>query len=56
MKRTLDNCSLIKKLGNATQNNRKCEGFGKNEYDDEPCEICKECKLHYLNFVEEENR
>lgn len=24
----------------------KCEGFRTSENDDEPCEICKECKLN----------
>lgn len=49
MKKNLENCSLIKKLGIPKQYNGLCEGFVKSEYDDEPCEICQKCKLHYLN-------
>lgn len=49
-KRTLQNCSLIKKYGKPEQYNGLCEGFGRSENDDEPCEICKECKLHYLYY------
>lgn len=50
MKRTLENCALIKKVGcKPNQYDGKCEGFGKSEYDDESCNVCKECELHYLN-------
>jgi len=49
MKRTLYNCFLIKKFGKPTQIDGKCQGFARSEYDDEPCERCKECELneHY---------
>lgn len=50
MKRTLENCSLIKKVGCApNQYDGKCEGFGRSEHDDEPCETCQNCGLHYIN-------
>lgn len=54
--RTLDNCSLIQemvKIGVGTPeqyyNTNKCLGYGSAEYDDEPCEKCKNCRLnvHY---------
>lgn len=59
MKRTLDNCKLVKKHGRPLQYDGVCEGFARSETDDEPCEICKECRLHYLydderNFWENE--
>lgn len=31
----------------------KCIGYGKSEMDDEPCEMCKRCKL-YAGFEESE--
>lgn len=46
MKRTLENCSLIRKLGSVRQYDGKCEGFQRSDMDDEPCDICKECKLN----------
>ena len=49
MKRTLENCRFIKILGKPNQYDGKCEGFARSEYDDEPCEECKRCKLHYIN-------
>jgi len=45
MVRTLQNCSLIKKIGKAEQRNGKCLGFIKSDTDDEPFYICKKCKL-----------
>jgi hypothetical protein len=46
-KRTLEHCGLITKMQeNPRQLNGKCEGFQKSTFDDEPCEICKKCKLH----------
>jgi hypothetical protein len=55
MKRTLHNCWLIKKFGKPEQKDGKCQGFARSEYDDEPCERCKECKLneHYEQEDEE---
>lgn len=46
--RTIKNCSLIRKMGGGKPNsdNGKCVGFTKSETDDEPCEICKECRLN----------
>lgn len=51
MKRTLDNCTLIKKcvkLGigepKKFRSIQQCEGYQKEENDDEPCEQCKRCK------------
>lgn len=52
MKRTLDNCRLVQKYGRPRQQDGKCAGFQKSEIDDEPCEICKECKLN--EFYEED--
>lgn len=46
MKRTLENCKLANKYGAPNHYDGKCEGFQKSSEDDEPCEICKECKLH----------
>ena len=51
MKRTLENCSLLKKHS-AKQYDGKCEGLGRNGYDDEPCDTCKACSLHYINVEE----
>ena len=48
MSRTLENCNLIKKMGaEPAQHNGKCYGFARSEWDDEPCETCKVCKLNY---------
>ncbi len=49
MKRTLENCSLIKQsirigVGSPNQKDRLCEGYSYLN-DDEPCETCKNCKL-----------
>ncbi len=52
-KRTLDNCRLVKKFGRPVQYDGVCEGFGRGDYDDEPCDKCKECPLHYLNAESE---
>jgi len=49
MKRTLDNCRLVQKYGKPPQYNGMCEGQATSPTNDEPCEICKNCKLHYLN-------
>lgn len=56
MKRTLDNCRLIKKHGYPEQNKAMgtCMGFGRGEYDDEPCETCKKCPLQESNVYERE--
>lgn len=53
MKRTLYNCSLIKKMvakgmGEPERHYVTCVGYQKSENDDEPCEICKKCKLNYM--------
>ena len=56
MKRTLENCSLIKFMEvRPNQCGGVCEGFGKSDMDDEPCEVCKKCKLLYTNQEEEGN-
>ena len=53
MKRTLDHCGLITKMGDKDsppkQINGKCEGYQKSCINDEPCEICKRCKLCIYN-------
>ena len=59
MTRTIENCTLIKKcvkngLGEPDRfwNINRCEGYQKNEHDDEPCEQCKKCK--YCIYREDE--
>lgn len=55
MKRTLDNCRLIKRNGGAEQDRAKgtCLGFGRSACDDEPCDECKHCKL-YESYMDDE--
>ena len=54
MKRTYENCSLQKKFGEAGRDgDGTCMGFSRSEIDDEPCEICKKCKLFTGNNEEE---
>ena len=43
--RTMENCRLIKEHGKPDMDNSKCIGLG-IENDDEPCEICKNCRLN----------
>ena len=50
----LSSCNLVKKLGNPIIRDGKCEGFCKSNYDDEPCEQCKECRFNI--FYESENQ
>jgi len=46
MKRTIDNCRHIKRHGWPGQDSQGlCMGFGESVYSDEPCEVCKKCKL-----------
>lgn len=46
-KRTPENCSLIKKMGEPGRDRKdKCLGFGKAAGDDEPCEACKKCEYN----------
>jgi len=45
--RTLENCSLIKKYGLPEQFDEKCAGLAIDYDDDEPCNVCKNCKLNY---------
>jgi hypothetical protein len=47
--RTLDNCRLVTAYGRPRQYDGKCEGYGTDYANDEPCEICKRCRLHYIN-------
>lgn len=50
-RRTLEHCGLITKckkagIGRPEQySTGKCEGYQKSDIDDEPCELCKECRL-----------
>ena len=51
MKRTLENCSLIKKMGDRgtsypEQRDGKCGGYCVSRDNDEPCDICKDCKFN----------
>lgn len=56
MKRTYENCSMQRKHGEAGKDaNGFCLGFGRGESDDEPCEICKKCKL-YTGNEDEQNK
>lgn len=45
-KRTLNHCRLITQFGKPRQHDGKCDGFQKSGTDDEPCEICRKCKLN----------
>ena len=54
-RKTIGNCTVIKKalqfgegkpLTERLNNKVYCQGYQKSEYDDEPCEICKGCKLN----------
>ena len=49
MKRTMENCSLIRKYGEPGRDGDFCLGFGRSEVDDEPCEPCKKCEWLGLN-------
>lgn len=49
MKRTLENCRLVQKYGKPNQYDGVCEGLARSKDDDEPCDICQRCNLHYLN-------
>ena len=43
-----------KKFGEAGRDgNGMCMGFSRSEIDDEPCEICKKCKLYTGNDEDE---
>lgn len=46
--RTIENCSLIKRMGGAkpVRYNGKCIGFATSDEDDEPCDLCKDCNLN----------
>jgi len=51
MKRTIENCSIIKKmmhrgLGKPGVEDERCVGYATSDVDDEPCDVCKRC---YLN-------
>lgn len=59
MKRTLENCSLIQRcvkrgVGEPRQfkDINQCEGYARNEHDDEPCDICQKCKMCTMYGVE----
>ena len=51
-KRTVENCVLVKKairleIGEPEiQADGRCLGYAAEKEGDEPCEICKECKLN----------
>lgn len=49
MKRTMENCNLIRKYGEPGRYGDFCLGFGRSEVDDEPCEPCKKCEWLGLN-------
>jgi hypothetical protein len=52
-RRTLKHCGLITQcikagIGRPKQQDGKCSGYQKSDTDDEPCETCKQCRLHEL--------
>lgn len=50
LKRTLGSCILLEKSERSeTQYNESCEGFGKLENGDEPCEFCQNCNFYFLD-------
>lgn len=53
LKKTIENCRLVRKYGMPEEANGKCFGLSKVAYDDEPCDTCKNCKLFYLNDDDE---
>lgn len=55
IERTLENCDLIKKYGMPLQENGECVGFQTSQYNDEPCETCKRCRLCLMGYHKEEN-
>lgn len=46
IKERMFKCGLMKKMGQAGNDNGRCLGFAKSEHDDEPCEKCKRCIAH----------
>ena len=48
----IEKCTLIKKHGSPGKDNGACMGYGK-EFDDKPCEKCKNC-IAYTSFDWEE--
>ena len=58
MKRTLEHCGLITRMGDKdsppNQHGGRCDGYAVSETNDEPCYICKGCKLN--TFYEEHNQ
>lgn len=47
MQRTIKNCSLQKKYGEAGLEEGMCAGLRTEDGEGEPCDTCKECKLQY---------
>ena len=45
-KRTLEHCRLITEFGKPKQTDGKCDGFQASSENDEPCEVCKRCRLN----------
>ena len=56
MTRTPEHCGLITRMGDKDSSyprreNGKCQGYAAGIDNDEPCDICKECK--YNEFYED---
>lgn len=54
MKRTTENCALIKKMvragiGEPEREKNWCNGYTVSEDNDEPSYVCRECKLCAAN-------
>jgi hypothetical protein len=56
VKRTPDNCKLVKKYGKPDMTDERCDGFQKSEIDDEPCNTCMECKWNTFYEGEEDGK
>lgn len=58
MVRTLNHCGLITKMGDKNcppkQSDGKCEGYQVSRDNDEPCDICKHCRMNI--FYEEQEK
>lgn len=55
--KTLIDCDLVLGcidigIGRPRQYDGKCEGYAKSDYDDEPCERCKNCELNTMYGIE----
>ena len=49
IKQGIDNCYMTQRFGNSGMEDGMCAGFRIIDGNGEPCEICKNCKLLYLD-------